>query len=178
MPKALVVYESMFGNTETVARAVASGLAGSGTEVSVLPVAQARDIDLTEYDVVVVGGPTHLLGMSSPRSRADAVRHGAAADCATVGLREWIGALDSRVGARPQFAVFDTRVGTRAGRRHSGSAAHRAAKELHRRHRRLADPPASFYVSGTAGSLLPGEEVRARVWGARLTSVIGAAPRA
>ena len=50
-------------------------------------------------------------------------------------------------------------------RRFTGSAAKRAVKTLRGRHRALADHPASFYVGGTAGPLLPGEDARARAWG-------------
>ena len=168
MIKALIVYESMFGNTETVARAVASGLEGGGAQVTLCPVGEAGAADLRQYDVVIAGSPTHALSMPRPSTREEAVKQGADPSHEGPGLREWIDHLEPAVGARPKFAVFDTRVGVGPARHFTGSASHRAARALRRRHRVLADPPASFYVGGTSGPLLPGEDVRARAWGSRL----------
>lgn len=166
--KALVVYESMFGNTEHVAREVASGMQSAGAKVTVTAIAEADPEQLKEYDVVVAGAPTHGFSMSRPSSRDEAVKKGAHPEHAEVGMREWIERLEPTIGARPTFAVFDTRIGVGTARHFTGSAARRAAHKLRSRHRVLADDPASFYVGGTAGPLLPGEEVRARAWGSRL----------
>ena len=164
---ALVVYESMYGNTEAIAREVASGLEYGGATVTIRPIASVDPSDLAEYDVVVAGSPTHAFSMPRPTTRADAVRNGADPTTENAGLREWIEHLDPVVGARPTFAVFDTRRDIRA-RHLSGSAARSATRALRRRHRVLADVPASFYVGGNSGPLLPGEAVRARAWGSRL----------
>ena len=51
--RALVVYESLFGNTELIARAVAAGLAGS-MDVDVRPVTDVRS-EVPQYDLVVIG---------------------------------------------------------------------------------------------------------------------------
>jgi len=165
--KALVVYESLFGNTEKIAREVASGLELRGADVTVAPVGSVDPNDLAAYDVVVAGSPTHAFSMPRSVTRADAVRHGADPTCEAAGLREWIEHLEPQVGARPTFAVFDTRRDVRS-RHLTGSAARSATRALRRRHRALADVPASFYVGGTSGPLLPGEVVRARAWGSRL----------
>ena len=75
--RALVVHESMFGNTETVARAVADGLSTvAGIEVDRAAVHSAST-DLADVDLVVVGGPTHAFSMSRESTRADAVTKGA-----------------------------------------------------------------------------------------------------
>lgn len=165
--KVLVVYESMFGNTAAVARAIAGGCSDTGARVALLPVGEADHHTVDDYDLVVVGAPTHAWSLSRPSTREDAVRQGASADTET-GLREWIARLEPQVGARPAFAVFDSRIGTGTARHFTGSAARRAARALRARHRVLADDPASFFVEGTAGPLLPGEDVRARAWGSRL----------
>lgn len=57
----LVVYESMFGNTRHVAEAIARGVATTGA-VKTVPVSQAREEDLSAYDLLIVGGPTHVHG--------------------------------------------------------------------------------------------------------------------
>jgi hypothetical protein len=164
---ALVVYETMFGNTEAIAREVASGLEYGGAHVTIRHIGSVDPTDIAAYDVVVAGTPTHAFSMPRPVTRADAVRNGADPVSDAPGLREWIEHLEPAVGARPSFAVFDTRRDLRA-RHLTGSAARSATRALRRRHRVLADVPASFYVSGTCGPLLPGEAVRARAWGSRL----------
>jgi len=70
MMKALVMYESMFGNTETVARAVADGMAG----LFEVTVADVRTMPRASgMDVIVVGAPTHAFGLSRPSTRRNAV---------------------------------------------------------------------------------------------------------
>ena len=68
--RALVIYESMYGNTHTVAQDVGAGLAeGGATTVEVLPVGDATAERLEGADLVVVGGPTHIHGMTTEMSR-------------------------------------------------------------------------------------------------------------
>src|SRR5262249_47797081 len=70
--RVVIVYESMFGNTHLIADAIAKGLA-PGNVVTVVPAAQAGREVLDRADLLVVGGPTHVHGMSRTRSRASAV---------------------------------------------------------------------------------------------------------
>jgi hypothetical protein len=69
--KALVAYESMFGNTEEIARAIADGL-GESVEVQLAEVSDNPDVAL-----IVVGGPTHAFSMSWTSTRVDAINRGA-----------------------------------------------------------------------------------------------------
>ena len=70
--RAVVVYESMFGNTHAIADAIGRGI-GQGLEpvdnVVVVPVVEAGREPLGDADLLVVGGPTHFHGMSSTRTR-------------------------------------------------------------------------------------------------------------
>jgi hypothetical protein len=97
--RALVVFESSFGNTEAVARAVAEGLALLGTvelvEACDAPARLPGDIDL-----VVAGGPTHAFGLSRVSTRDDAVRRGAL-HSVTTGLRRPATAPGMRWWASP-----------------------------------------------------------------------------
>jgi hypothetical protein len=155
--RALVVYESMFGNTETVARAVAEGLS-SALVTEVVEVSKAPR--LVGGDLLVVGGPTHALGMSRPKTRADALtQSGGTLASPGDGIREWLGALAPGYG---KAAAFDTKV---AHPRVPGSAAHAAARRLHRLGFTLVGKPHTFYVGGTKGPLADGETDRARAWG-------------
>lgn len=160
--KALVVYESMFGNTEAIARAVAGELR-SEFDVTV---AEARDLpSAAGTDLLVVGAPTHAFGLSRPGTREDAVRQGSTRP-ADLGLREY---LDVSPMLTCTAAVFDTRVDKP---RLPGSAAHRAHRHLRRLGCRLPISPVSFRVSGTRGPLLPGETDRAHEWARQLVAVV------
>lgn len=159
--RAQVVYESMFGNTEKVARAIREGLE------------QAVDTELARVDrcpatvpagvrLLVVGGPTHAFSMSRASTRAEASSQGDVVMPPETGIREWIDGLDPPDG-RVVVATFDTRV-TKA-RRLPGSAAKAAARALRRRGFELVAESASFFVDDSTGPVSGSELVRAREWG-------------
>jgi flavodoxin len=162
--KALVVYESLWGNTEQVARAIAAGLS-QHLDVSVVDVAQAPPVIPDDVDLTVVGGPTHAFGLSRPQTRQDAFTQGATQGSQSTGIREWLGRLHADGHSGP-VATFDTRVAK--VRRLPGSAAKKAAKLVRREGFESAAPPESFYVSDSSGPLNEGELDRARAWGAQL----------
>jgi hypothetical protein len=164
--RALIVYESMFGNTEKVARAVADGVRGL-MDVEVVAAGDAPAPLLDLVDLLVVGGPTHAFSMTRQSTREDAVRQGAAADPAS-GIRDWIDRL--RAGPHSErVATFDTRVGK--VRHLPGSAAKAAAKSLRKHGYSPMLKPESFFVADTPGPLLEGELERARAWGEQLAEV-------
>lgn len=166
--KALVVYESMFGNTEKVARAISAGLA-EAMEVEVIPVADAPAVLPPEVSLLMIGGPTHAFSMSRPSTRKSAVEQGANAATGN-GLREWLASLPSRADAVPVY-TFDTRV--HGGRHLPGSAAKSAARSA-RHHGLAAERGESFYVDGTSGPLLDSELDRATAWGRALADPVTA----
>jgi hypothetical protein len=160
---ALVVVESVFGNTRRIAEAVAEGL-GERAHARVVDVAEAAG--LTDgVDLLVVGGPTHSLGMSRPVSRRSAAEQtGAGAVPAEIGLREWLQTLPA-AGPGRVAAAFDTRIDHP---RIPGSAAAGALRTLrHLGYERVCRPE-SFRVTGTQGPLVHGELERARLWGSGL----------
>ncbi|MCP2248036.1 flavodoxin family protein [Lentzea aerocolonigenes] len=162
MKRALVVYESMFGNTGLVAEAVAEGLR-TGMTVDLVEVGSAPPVLGEEVELLVVGGPTHAFSMSKPGTRADAARQGADARAAAgAGLREWVDQVGKGT-ARPVVVAFDTKV---KRPRLPGSAARAALTRLRRAGFRTVKPAENFYVGGTKGPLVDGELDRARNWGA------------
>ncbi|MGZ4436465.1 MAG: flavodoxin family protein [Nocardioides sp.] len=172
--KALVVYESLFGNTETVARAVAEGISRTPqAEVTVADVRGVRPEYAERFDLVVVGGPTHAFSMSRSSTRADAMRQGAPHRTPDVGIREWLGQLPDDLH-HEGVATFDTRV-TRV-RRLPGSAAKRAAHLAARLGMVRVAPPESFYVEDVSGPLVAGERERAVTWGETLGARAAAVP--
>jgi hypothetical protein len=170
MTRVLVVYESMFGNTREVAKAVAEGLAETGTvdlvEVGAAPVVLPEDVDL-----LVVGAPTHAFGLSRPATRKSAADQNTGEVVSTgIGLREWLDELRP-VGSTAAVSAFDTRVKVPLM---PGSAARRALGRL----RKLGFPmllrSESFFVEGTPGPLKDGEVDRAKRWGAKLAATFSA----
>jgi hypothetical protein len=163
MTQVWVVYESMFGNTREVADAVADGLRESA-RVEVHEVASATPLP-ADLDLLVVGGPTHAFGLSRESTRNDAATKARReVESASMGLREWLGALEG-TGMHTAYATFDTRVNHP---RVPGSAAKKAAKRLRRLGGTQSADPESFWVDGVEGPLVAGELDRARGWGRKL----------
>lgn len=165
--RAVVVYESMFGSTRRVAEAVGEGLGPVG-EVVVVSVEEADAALEGGVDLLVVGGPTHVHGLSRPRTRASAAAMADKAGSALAldehargpGLREWLPAAPATAALG---AAFDTRIRFPL----SGHASRAIGRRLRRRGYVMAEAPESFLV-GDENALQPGEEERARAWGERL----------
>ncbi len=165
MIRALVAYESMFGNTERVARAVAAGLRLEGIDTTVHDVSNAKPVDLDDIDLLVVGAPTHGFSLSRPTTRADAVRQGGRAGAVEIGVREWLGALPD-TDRQLVAATFDTRVSK--VRYLPASASRRAARMLAEHGHHIVSPPMGFLVQDVAGPLESREIDRAIAWSRRL----------
>lgn len=164
--RALVVFESMFGNTAAIAHAVAEGL-GTHMDVDVVEVGDAPDVVGADVALLVVGGPTHAFGLSREPTRQDAARQ---AGSTTVlsrrrGIREWLETV--RVPGSVRVATFDTKV---AKPRMPGSASRAAARRLRWGGCSLAARPQNFFVTGSQGPLVDGEPDRARRWADHLAS--------
>jgi hypothetical protein len=180
----VVVYESLFGNTRLVAEAIADGIraADPAARVSVTRTDATKLSDVDDACLLVVGGPTHMRRMTSPRSRQQGLRAARKtkdqqsrepeSGAAGPGLREWLQALPpARLGALA--AAFDTRVESRL----AGSASRPASRQLKRRGFGLAGQPEGFIVTGSQGPLRQGELDRARTWGAALARHTGVPAR-
>ncbi|MEV2240435.1 flavodoxin domain-containing protein [Micromonospora sp. NPDC049891] len=156
--KVLIVTESCFGNTSRVADAVAAGLRSAGAEVTVVEAAAEPALD--GVDLLLVGAPTHNMGLPGPASRRQAATKGASP--ASTGVAEWLDRLPTGFGGRA--ATFDTVTGTGF---FSGSAAKAIQKRL-RRHGVAVVARQSFVVTSTEGPLADGELDRAELWAAGL----------
>jgi hypothetical protein len=178
MKHVAIVYESLFGNTRQIAEAIRDELRASHPEAEVdcLRVDQADPERLDSVDLLVVGGPTHLYGMSSRLSR----KLGVKAERAKIaqgeeapepqpsaegpGVRTWLHGLPT-APAHPHAAAFDTRAGNPT----AGGAAHGIARGLRHHGYELVAAPEGFIVDGAAdGPLRHGELDRARTWAATL----------
>ncbi|MGO4103733.1 flavodoxin family protein [Leifsonia sp. YAF41] len=157
--QALVVYETIWGNTEQVARAIATGLRGT-FNVDVMDSETAPNV-VNTYDLVVVGGPTHGFSMTRASTREGAVTERGAPQAPERGIREWLVAL-TPPGRAVAATTFDTRVNAP---RLPGSAAKAAKRELKELGFDIVVKQKSFHVHGYEGPLIDGELDRAEQWG-------------
>ena len=162
----LMVSESYFGNTLTVAKAIAAGLGQArGQEpVAVVGAREALHEIGSDVDLLLVGAPTHEFSMPKAQSRKQAAEKGATGG-ESVGIREWIEQVTPRADLR--VVTFDTSLKTKFT---PGSASKAAFKALKKCGFRRAERGQSFFVTGIAGPLIDGEEERAKDWGVQLGS--------
>jgi hypothetical protein len=174
MARALVVYESVFGDAKRIALAIAQGLA-TRLDVDVVSARDAPARVPAEVRLLVVGGPTHAFGMPRPATREGAVeQHGADIPDTGFGLHEWLDtvALPPHVDA----AAFDTRMDHPKLITKLDHAARTEEKLLRGLGATLAAPAEHFVVVDAKGPLADGEEDRARQWGTALGELVAARP--
>jgi len=174
--RAAVVYESMYSNTHRIADQVAEGL-GATIETVVLPVPEG-DEALGGVELLVVGGPTHVHGLSRASTRhaaeeaAQEPDSGLAMDLSAngPGVRDWLSSLGT---VALYAAAFDTRM--TGPKWITGRASKKIAKRLHLTGCTLVAEPESFLVT-KQNELEAGELERAREWGERLAEEVRAMP--
>lgn len=172
--RTLIVYESIYGNTHATAERIADGLRPAG-EVVVVPVAEATAEHVAAADLLVVGGPTHMHGMSTSLTRKMGVKaagdaHGDLVvdpDAEGPGIRDWLGELGKVDG--PRAVAFDTRMDGKPAL--TGRASRGIARRLEHHGFSVVADPESFLVD-KENHLLAGEAERASSWGAALASTL------
>jgi hypothetical protein len=166
---AIVIYESIYGNTRAIAEAIAAGLPDA-------PVMTPGELPAggPPPDLLVVGGPTHVHRMATARSRhaaIDAARPGTAETAGTGPMvGDWLSSLPDAHGL--VAAAFDTRIDKPQWL--AGAASRSIARRLRRRGYTVVDT-ASFVVTENEGPLKAGELERARRWGADLAATVSPA---
>lgn len=164
--KAIVVYESHWGNTAAVARAIAEGI-GHGARA--LNTDEAATAEVAEADLIVAGAPVIAFGLPRETMRdqiaAGAEKAPTAPDVSHPFLRRWLDALPQHEG---WGAAFETRIWW-SPRGATGSI----ESKLRRAGCRLAGKSERFIVDGAYGPLKDGELERARAWGATLARAAG-----
>ena len=149
--KFLIVYDSKFGNTEQIARAIAEAVTPLG-EVKVLRVSKVNPSELTSIDFLIVGSPTH-------------------AGRATRATKEFLKKIPANALENVRVTSFDTRfsakdkgIGVRILLRVLGYAAGRITENLKGKGDYLAAEVEGFIVEDTEGPLKKGELERAAIW--------------
>jgi len=157
--KAIVAYDSAYGNTEQIARAIGSAL-GPEQEVETLRVGDVTPQKLEGISVLVVGSPTQKF---SPTAATNALLKRIPKD-GLKGVR--VAAFDTRFTEaeieRVKILAFFVRI--------FGYAAEPIADKLRKKGGELAIPPEGFYVGGTEGPLLDGELERAAAWAEQIAA--------
>jgi flavodoxin I len=153
--KALIVYDSAYGNTETVARAIAESL---GSDAQVRHVRDVGVQDVRQCDLLIVGSPTQAGRPTRP-------------------VQEFIESLPSGSLAKVPVAAFDTRVQVtgvlvRLVTAVLGYAAGRIEAALTRKGGLLAGQSRGFIVEGKEGPLKEGEIARAQEWAVNLATAV------
>jgi hypothetical protein len=162
--KAVVVYESLWGNTAAIAHAIAEGI---GPDATALATDEAVGDAVAGADLVVAGAP--LLGFNLPTEdmRAGIASNpgsGPAPDVSHPSMRAWLASLPAGTG---RSASFETRIWWSPG-----SSAKKIATELEGKGLRSVSQPQKFLVTGKTGPLKAGEIERARAWGAELAKAM------
>ena len=149
--KALIIYDSKFGNTEKIARAIGEAITPLG-EAKVVKVGDANPSELASIDFLIVGSPTHAGG-------------------ATPALKEFLRKIPANALENVQVASFDTRfsakdkgIGARIVLGIFRYAAGRIATILEYKGGYLATEPEGFIVGESEGPLKKGELGRAATW--------------
>lgn len=159
--RAIVVYESLWGNTAAIAAAIAEGL---GTGARALSTAEATAEEAAAADLIVAGSPVLAFKMPTEEIR-ESIREDpgpapAPPDLSHPSMRSWLESLPHGDG---RSAAFDTQVRGPFGK--AGPAISRALEKAG--YRSIAKPQ-GFVVAGKYGPLRAGELQRARRWGAEL----------
>jgi flavodoxin I len=142
--KVLILYDSQYGNTEQIAKAIAGGL-GTAGEVRVLRIGEAKPTDINDVNLLIVGSPTQ-------------------GSKATTAIQEFLDKLLDNSLKDTKTTAFDTRM-TNKIIRMFGYAAPKIAKSLEGKGATQQVQPEGFWVKGSKGPLKEGELERASKWG-------------
>lgn len=171
--KAIVVYESYWGNTASVARAIAEGL---GPDARALSTAEARGEALAGVGLIVAGSPIIAFSLPSEKTRNDMLakpdkKAPSPPDLSHPSIRTWLVALPqaggSGGGAAVRAAAFETGF-----KLSPGGSAGKILKMLGEKGYQPVAKKQRFLVKGSYGPMKEGELDRAKAWGAELAKAI------
>ena len=145
--KALIVYDSVYGNTEKVTRAIYDTIVPS-CDVKVLRASEAHLSGLGSIDLLIVGSPTHE-GRATPA------------------IQNVLNKVTQLSLNGINVAAFDTRIQVKLTRAFGNAAGH-IAGQLTDKGGVLVVRPEGFFVAGTKGPLNAGELERAVAWANRI----------
>lgn len=147
--KTIVVYDSMYGNTEKIAKSIGDAITG---DVKVINANKVNPSELESVDLLIVGAPTQAFRPTKP-------------------VQTIIESISGETLKGVNVAAFDTRIlasnvgkGLRLLMKMGGYAAPRIANALKKKGGNLLVPPEGFFVKDKEGPLKEGELERAASW--------------
>lgn len=149
MAEKLVLYDSVFGNTEKIAEAIGEAIEGA----KVIKVTEVSDNDLENLQILIVGSPTRAF---NPTPATTNMLKGLGPS-ALIGVKA--AAFDTRIpidNKTPGFLKLMIKL--------FGYADSKITKRLTKAGATLALESVGFAVSGTEGPLVEGEIARAQDW--------------
>lgn len=146
--KALIVYDTKYGNTEKIALAISSGMKEVGTSVVVKKADDVKAEDFKEADAWIVGAPTHVLSATGPAKKA---------------LKEGI---EAGAGGK-KGTSFDTRY-DKVGK----GGADKLRSMMEGAGMTIVAPPEWFVVKAAKGPLAEGEEAKAVTFGRKIAGAL------
>jgi hypothetical protein len=165
--RAVVVYESMFGDNRQVAQAIAAGLGERGVAAETVEVGAAPTQVDGDVDLLIVGAPNHAWSLPRPATRQDAAgKADGPLVSQGIGVREWLEAATLPAGIRT--AAYDTRGSHPKAVVKFDHASTTLEKALATLGGTRAAPAEHFLVVDVKGPLEPGELDRAQEWGRTL----------
>ena len=157
--KALVIYDSVFGNTGKIAQAIGNAL-GSQEGVEIVRVSDVKPEQLTGLTLLIVGSPTRQF---RPTGAITSLLKSIPKD-GLKGVK--VAAFDTRFTVseieKVRILAFFVRI--------FGYAAKPMADRLEKKGGELVLPPEGFYVGDTEGPLLEGELERAADWAKQIVA--------
>ncbi|HVP41260.1 MAG TPA: flavodoxin domain-containing protein [Candidatus Krumholzibacteriaceae bacterium] len=146
--KGIVVYDTSYGNTKTIAETIAETLKESGMEVDVFYVKDVKKLNAKDYDFLVLGSPTKFGTMS-------------------FAIRGFLGKVKGEEWMNKSFAAFDTENPENIEKK-QGSAAEKIAEKLRDKKMNQLLPVLKALVLGQKGPLVEGEIGRTKEYANRL----------
>ncbi|MFA6417136.1 MAG: flavodoxin family protein [Patescibacteria group bacterium] len=153
--KTLIIFDSMYGNTEIIARDIAKAFPPENTRL--LNVKEVKVADLLEVQLLIVGSPTY-----GGRPKQETQTFLEMIPAAALSGKK-VAAFDTR------FLAKEQNFGLRILMKTIGYAAPRILKILVAKGGEVASSPEGFIVQGKKGALKDGERERATLWGKNLS---------
>jgi flavodoxin len=141
----LIVFDSTYGNTEKIAKAIYDAITG---EVKVIRAGIANPAEIEKIDLLIVGSPTYG-GRPTPA------------------VQGYLDGISESALKGMKVAAFDTRYSTRMIKIF-GFAADRISDSLKVKGATIVSSPMGFFVKGKKGPLKEGELERAAGWAKEL----------
>ena len=154
--QALVIYDSVFGNTEKIAQSIATGLR-TAHETQCLRAGSVSVVQITSVDIIVMGSPTRSF-------RATPATHSVLDSIPSAALQgKKVAAFDTRLLMTGVKGLLFRKIIDKGG-----YAAPIIASEMQSKAGTLSLPAEGFFVKGEEGPLVDGELERASDWGRKL----------